>query len=171
MFKKDGLLKLTKEELKNVAKEYNIKAVLAKKKAEIIDAILKTQVSVFHDFLARELSFHNDIIEPTKGKRKPPESAFRYIAAKEFKFHDDIIEPSRREREPPYSVTETRSRFAQKYNTTEVDYIIKINKIMEVENAINAMIAHAKKQGNYKEGDKMRIVASTRISTATCPNM
>ena len=118
LFKKDGLLKLTKEELKNVAKEYNIKAVLAKKKAEIIDAILKTQVSVFHDFLARELSFHNDIIEPTKGKRKPPESAFRYIAAKEFKFHNDVIEPSRGKREPAYSVTETRSRFIQKYNTT-----------------------------------------------------
>jgi len=31
---------------------------------------------------------------------------------------------------------------------------------MEVLNAINAMIAHAKKQGSYNEGDKMRTVVN-----------
>jgi hypothetical protein len=31
---------------------------------------------------------------------------------------------------------------------------------MEVENAINAMITHAKKQGNYNEGDRMRTVVN-----------
>jgi len=31
---------------------------------------------------------------------------------------------------------------------------------MEIENAINAIIAHAKKEGNYKKGDKIKIIAS-----------
>jgi len=31
---------------------------------------------------------------------------------------------------------------------------------MEVENAISAMIDHAKNKGNYKKGDKMLIVVS-----------
>ena len=42
LFKKDDLLKLTKEELINVAKENNIKVNLRRKRAEIIDAVLKT---------------------------------------------------------------------------------------------------------------------------------
>ena len=88
------------------------------------------------------------------------DSVFRDIATKELSFHDDVIEPPKGECEPPYSVTETRSRFIQKYNTTEVDYTIKINKIIEVEKAINAMIDHAKKQGKYKKGDQLRIVVS-----------
>jgi hypothetical protein len=132
LFKKDDLLKLTKEEQKNVAKENNIKVVLTrKKKAEIIEAILSFQ-----------------------------DTAFRNVVAEEFKFHDDVIEPSRGVREPPYSVTETRSRLIKKYDTTEVDYTIKINRIIEVENAISAMIDHARKNGDYKKGDQMRIVVS-----------
>jgi len=75
-------------------------------------------------------------------------------------FHDDLIGPSRGERGRAYTVTETRSRFIKKYGTTEVDYTIKINKIMEVKNAINAMIKLAKEKGSYKQGDKMVIVAS-----------
>ena len=31
---------------------------------------------------------------------------------------------------------------------------------METENAINAIIAHAKKEGNYQKGDKIRIVVA-----------
>jgi len=41
-----------------------------------------------------------------------------------------------------------------------VDYAIKIEKIMEIENAINAMIYLAKKKGNYRKGDKLIIVVS-----------
>lgn len=43
---------------------------------------------------------------------------------------------------------------------TEVDYTIKVEKIMEVENAINVMIKLAKDKGNYKKGDKLTIMAS-----------
>ena len=87
------------------------------RKAEIIELILKTQDSVFRDIVTHELNFH-----------------------------DHIIEPAEAEREPAYTIIETRSRFIKKFNATEVDYSIKINKNMEIENAINVMIAHAKKK-------------------------
>jgi hypothetical protein len=57
--------------LRNAAKENNIKVTLKKRKNEIIEAILKTQDSVFREIAASELSFHNDLIEPTKEERKP----------------------------------------------------------------------------------------------------
>jgi hypothetical protein len=117
--------------LANVAKENNIKVNLRKKKDEIIGTILKTQ-----------------------------DSAFREIAASELNFHDDLIEPSKGEREPAYTITETRTQHIRKFNATETNFTIKVNKIMEVENAINALIAHAKKEGNYKKGDKITIVVS-----------
>ena len=115
----------------NVAKENNIKVALKMRKAEIIESILKTQDSVFRDIAARELSFH-----------------------------DDVIEPAKEEREPAYSIIGRRSRFVRKFKATEVDFTIKVNKIMEIENAINAMIARAKKKGNYKEGNKITIAVS-----------
>ena len=79
--------------MKNVAKENNIKVNLRKKKDEIIEAILKTQDSVFREIAASELSFHNDLIEPTKEKRKPA-----------------------------YTITKTKTRFIKKFNATEVDF-------------------------------------------------
>jgi hypothetical protein len=100
-------------------------------KAKIIESILKTQVSAFRDIIRHELNFHDDIIEPAKG-----------------------------EREPAYTIIETGSRFIKKFNATEVDYTIKVKKKMEIENAINALLDHAKKKGNYKKGDKLTIVVS-----------
>jgi hypothetical protein len=131
LLKKDDLQKLTKEELINIAKEHNIKVNLRKRKGEIIDAILKTQDSVFRNLVASELSFHDDVIEPPKG-----------------------------ERAPPYTVTERRSRFYKKYNTTEIDYTITLNRLVEIENAIRAMFSLAKKKGDYKEGDKIYVTVS-----------
>lgn len=93
LFRKDDLQKLDKNQLRNIAKENNIKVALKKKKDEIIEATLKTQDSAFRDITTRELSFHDDIIEPTKG-----------------------------EREPAYSIIQKKSRFIQKFNATEVDY-------------------------------------------------
>jgi len=130
-FKKHDLQQLNKNQLKNVAKENNIKVTLKKRKDEIIDAILKTQDSVFREIAVSELSFHDDVIEPTKEKCKPT-----------------------------HTITETKSLFIKKFNATEVDFTIKINKIMEIENAINAIIAHAKKEGNYKKGNKITIAVS-----------
>lgn len=49
--------------------------------------------------------------------------------------------------------------FIKKFVTTEVEYMIKINKIMEVEIAINTMINLAKEKGKYKKGDKVTRVA------------
>jgi len=94
---------------------------LRKKKAEIIEAILKTQDNVFRNVVAKELSFHHDVIEPTKDERKPA-----------------------------YRVTEERSRVYKKYGTTEIDYTI-LSKLMEVENAIKALFAHVKKKVTTKK--------------------
>ena len=131
LFKKVDLQTLQKKELLNIAEENNIKVTLKMRKAEIIEAVLKTQNSVYREIVTHELNFHDDIIEPSKG-----------------------------EREPAYIIVATRSCFIKKINATEVDYSIKVNKIMEIENAINAMISHAKKRGNYQKGDKLTIVVS-----------
>jgi hypothetical protein len=64
LFKKHDLLQLNKDYLINIAKENNIKVNLRKKGDQIIEAILKTQDSVFREIAAKELCFHNDIIEP-----------------------------------------------------------------------------------------------------------
>ena len=117
LFKKDDLQKLQKKQLRNIAKEHNIKVTFKTTKAKIIEAILKTQDSVFCD-----------------------------IVANEFKFHDDVITLEKEERKPAYASIERRSRFIKKFNATEVDYAIKINKIIEVENAIYAVIKHANKE-------------------------
>jgi hypothetical protein len=131
LFKKDDLQQLNRDQLINIVKENNIKVNLRKRKDEVINAILKTQ-----------------------------DSAFREIAASELSFHDDLIEPTKEERKPAYTITETRSRHIRKFNATETDFTIKVNKIMETENAINALIAHAEKEGDYKKGDKITIVVS-----------
>jgi len=57
-----------------------------------------------------------------------------------------IIEPAKREGEPAYTIIETRSRFIKKFNATEVDYTIKVKRIMEIENVINAMLDHVKEK-------------------------
>jgi hypothetical protein len=88
----------------NIVKENNIKINSRKKKNKLINAILKTQDSVFREIAASELSFHNDLIEPKK-----------------------------EERQPAYTITETRTRRIGKFNATETDFSIKINKIMETE--------------------------------------
>ena len=137
-FKKDDLQQLNLTQLINIAKENNIKVNLRKKKNDIIKAILKTEDSVFREIAASELSFHDDLIEPTKEERKPA-----------------------------YTITETRTRYIRKFNATETDFTIKVNKIMETKNAINALIVHAKKEGNYKKGDKIAIVVTTLIFTTT----
>jgi hypothetical protein len=108
LFKKDDLHQLTKTQLANVAKENNIKVNLRKKKDEIIGTILKTQDSVFREIAAFELSFHDDLIEPIKEERKPA-----------------------------YTIRETLTRHIRKFNATETDFAIKVNKVMETENAIN----------------------------------
>jgi len=70
LYKKHELQQLNKSQLENIANKYNIKVTLRKKKDEIIEAILKTQDSVFREIAASELSFHNDIIEHTKRRTK-----------------------------------------------------------------------------------------------------
>ena len=85
LFKKDDLQTLQKKEQLIIAKENNIKVTLKMRKAEIIEAILKTQDSVFRDIVTHGLIFHDDIIEPAKG-----------------------------EREPAYTIIETRSSFIKK---------------------------------------------------------
>jgi len=129
-FEKDDL-QLTKDQLINIGKENNIKVNLRKRKDNIIEAILKTQDSVFREITASELSFQDDLIEPTKEERKPA-----------------------------YTITETRTRRIRKLNATETDFTIKVNKTMETEKAINALIAHAKRVGNYQKVDKITIVVS-----------
>ncbi|MCL2173635.1 MAG: Rho termination factor N-terminal domain-containing protein [Candidatus Bathyarchaeota archaeon] len=131
LFKKHDLLQLNKDHLINIAKENNIKVNLRKKKDQIIEAILKTQDCIFHKIAASELSFHDDLVEPTKEDRKPA-----------------------------YTITETKSRFNQKFNATETVLTIKMNKIIETKNAIKGLINHAKEKGNYKKGDKMQIIVS-----------
>jgi len=81
---------------------------------------------------------------------KTQDSVFRDTVAKELNFPDDVIEPPR-EREPAHSITETRSRTYKKYGTTEIDYMIRLNRIMEIENAIKAVFAHAKKKLTTKK--------------------
>ena len=69
VYKKHELQQLTQNPLINIAKENRIKVNL-EKMAEIIEAILKTQDSVFREIVAVELSFHKDLIERTKEERK-----------------------------------------------------------------------------------------------------
>ena len=128
---REDLEKLKVPQLREIGLNNNIRATTRMKKAEIIESILKTQDLIFRNKVAQELSFH-----------------------------DDLIVPSREERKPPYKITETNSRLIKKFNTTEVDYTIHIEKIMEVENAINAMIKLAKQKGNYTPGDKLTIIVS-----------
>ena len=70
-FKKHDLQQLNKDQLKNIAKENNIKATLKKRKDGIIEAILKTRDCNIREIAASELSFHNDLIEHTKEERNP----------------------------------------------------------------------------------------------------
>jgi len=71
-FKNYYLQQLNKSQLKNTAKENNLKVTLRKRKDEITEAILKTQDSAFREIADSELRFHVDLIEPTKEERKPP---------------------------------------------------------------------------------------------------
>ena len=57
-------------------------------------------------------------------------------------------------------ITEVKSRTIKKYATTNIDYNIKLNKNMDIEEAINTMFDMAKKKGNYEEGDKIYVVVS-----------
>jgi hypothetical protein len=60
LFKKDDLQKLQIKQLRNVAKEHNIKFTLKMRKVEIIESILKTQDSAFRNIVTLELNFHGD---------------------------------------------------------------------------------------------------------------
>lgn len=130
-FDEQALKEQTVKQLKELAKEYKIKGLSRSRKQQII----------------------NDLM-------KPQHIMFKKEVAQIMPFADDLFEPARGERQPPYIITETKSRFIKKFGTTEVEYIVQITKIMEVENAINALIKLAKEKGNYKKGDKITILAS-----------
>ena len=58
------------------------------------------------------------------------------------------------------TITEVKSHTIKKYATTKIDYNIKLNENMYIEDAINAMFYMAKKKGNYEKGDKIYVIVS-----------
>jgi hypothetical protein len=68
--KKDDLQKLQIKQLRNIAKERNIKVTLKMEKAKIIESILKTQDFAFRNIVAHGLNFRYDVMRPARGERK-----------------------------------------------------------------------------------------------------
>lgn len=83
---------------------------------------------------------------------KPQHEMHKKEVAPLIPFADDLLKPARGERQAPNIIADTNSRLIKKLGTTEVEYVIRINKIMDAGNAINVMDQVGQRKGQLPEG-------------------
>ena len=153
---------VTRKDLLSQTKEYGHKGCTKLKKHQLVTVLSKTK----NLFMKKE-----DLQKLTKSELKDfaKEHHIKLNLKKNLKtepierilsFQDSVRTIEAANEEPAYAVTETKSRIIKNYETTRATYNIKLNKIISVEEAINAIVDHAKNKSAYEEGDKIYIVVS-----------